>query len=201
MVKSRERTAFVLTEDLSLRKLFAFLLHLQHPLFPQQSSLQKFSKSATATSTSMSDNEETKGKGKKVSGVQSWSEHELLVYLLSAIEYTGQKIDFANAPAPVGRNSNGCAQKMAKVKKTLQPEIDAIKNGQVIEGSGDAAPAAKKAGGRKRKVKDDDDGAAENEGAKKRGRAKKKAESEPEPKEEPVVKDEPEAEADIDTEV
>ncbi|KAH7081542.1 hypothetical protein BKA63DRAFT_210953 [Paraphoma chrysanthemicola] len=179
----------------------AFLVHLQRSLFPQQSSPQKFSKRATATSTTRSENEDTKGKGKKGGGVQSWSEHELLVYLLSAIGYTGQKFDFANAPAPVGRNSNGCAQKMAKVKKALQPEIDTIKNGQVIEGSGDAAPTTKKAGGRKRKAKDDDDGAAENGGAKKRDRAKKKAESKTEPEEEPVVKDEPEVEADIDTEV
>ncbi|KAH8727967.1 hypothetical protein GQ44DRAFT_770026 [Phaeosphaeriaceae sp. PMI808] len=98
-----------------------------------------------------------KGKGRGGSG-GGWNEHEVLVYLLSAIEYSNAKIDYANAPAPAGRNPNGCSQKMNKIKIALRAEIDAIKNGGAAEPQTKDTP--KKAAGRKRKsaaVEDDSD--------------------------------------------
>jgi hypothetical protein len=72
---------------------------------------------------------------------------------------------------------------MGKIKKALQPEIEAIKNGELSPAAEDTL--AKKAGGRKRKNLEDD-----NEGTpKKRGRTKKNAVKE---ETESPVKDEPE---------
>ncbi|KAF1916185.1 hypothetical protein BDU57DRAFT_529301 [Ampelomyces quisqualis] len=124
---------------------------------------------------------------------KAWTEHEVLVYLLSAIDHHGTKIDFHSAPAPAGRNASGCSQKMGKIKKALQAEIDAIQNGGSIAASIEATP--KKTGGRKRKpAATGDDGEPT---PKKRGRAKKTATSEPEVKKEVSVKDEPEGESDL----
>ncbi|KZM22300.1 uncharacterized protein EKO05_0000186 [Ascochyta rabiei] len=100
---------------------------------------------------------------------KSWSDRELLVYILSVIEHSKVTINYANAPAPAGRNSSGCAQKMGKLKKALRKEIDAVKNGGL---AGDA-----KAKG-KRKA-DFEEGEVE-EKARKRGRARKIAEAESE---------------------
>jgi hypothetical protein len=134
-----------------------------------------------------------------------------LVYLLSAIEHSGTKIDFAvslntrtrfpilklthlqNAPAPVGRNANGCVQKMFKIKNALRAEIDAIKNGDPLAPAAETTP--KKAGVRNRKATADEDGLAT---SKKRGRAKKHAA--PEAESHVPVKDEPEDEFEIEME-
>jgi hypothetical protein len=101
-----------------------------------------------------------------------------------------------NAPAPAGRNTNGCAQKMIKIKNALRAEIDAVKKGEstAIAGGSDATP--KKTGGRKRKTAIDDD---REDTPKKRGRAKKNAV--PDVEMEVKVKNEPKGELDIEEEV
>ncbi|KAJ4329894.1 hypothetical protein N0V95_010131 [Ascochyta clinopodiicola] len=110
---------------------------------------------------------------------KSWSKDELarLVYVLSTIEYYDIKINYSNAPAPPGRNKSGCAQKMAKVKKALRADIDAIKNG---------GPASEAKGKRKRKADSD----LKVEKSRKRGRAgriiKEESETEEEDSEEEV---------------
>jgi hypothetical protein len=103
-----------------------------------------------------------------------------LVYLLSAIEFSGAKIDFmvctlATPESPSFSNAyisleRTCFQKMGRMRKALQSEIDAIKNGESVAAAVDTAP--KKAAGRKRKAPSDDDG---EEKPKKRGRTKKNA--------------------------
>lgn len=112
--------------------------------------------------------------------------------MLSAIEYSGLKIDYAvstahstllphhrhtndlqNAPTPAGRNASGCAQKIGKVKKALKNDIEALKAGLPV---GDV-----KAKGTKGKRKADDSG--EGEKPKKRGRPKKVVKSEPDDEE------------------
>ncbi|KAL5120919.1 hypothetical protein ACEQ8H_001107 [Pleosporales sp. CAS-2024a] len=75
----------------------------------------------------MSDMEAAKAKARG-GGSVSWTEHEVLVYLLSAIEHNNIKIDFAKTPAPFGRNASGCSQKISKIRTALRAEIDAIKN-------------------------------------------------------------------------
>lgn len=70
-----------------------------------------------------------------------------------------------------GRTVSGFTQKLTAVKKSLKPEIDAINAGQPIP---EAAVTPKKAAGRKRKAKSDDEN-GEIETPKKRGRAKKQA--------------------------
>jgi hypothetical protein len=98
-----------------------------------------------------------------------------------------------NSPAPVGRNANGCVQKMFKIKIALRAEIDAIKNGDPLAPAAEATP--KKAAGRKRKAATDEDGEVT---PKKRGRAKKNAA--PKAESEVPVKDEFEDECRVEIE-
>ncbi|KAF9696751.1 hypothetical protein EKO04_005590 [Ascochyta lentis] len=97
--------------------------------------------------------------------VGGWTEHELLVYILGAIEHSNAKIDFSNAPVPAGRNASGCVQKIGRVKNALRKEIDALE----VEKKG------------KRKVESEDDVEGEQKQikkAKKGGRAAKVVETE-----------------------
>ena len=74
-----------------------------------------------------------------------------LVYILTALEYSGFKLDFTvsllslatfayligtdptqHAPVPVGRNASGCAQRFGRLKKALQKDMDALKNGMPV---------------------------------------------------------------------
>jgi hypothetical protein len=104
-------------------------------------------------------------------------------------------IPFQNAPCPAGRNANGCAQKILKIKNALRAEIDAVKKGGSIATAGASYATPKKTGGRKRKTATDED----SEGTpKKRGRAKKNAD--PEMEAEVTVKNEPEGELSIEEE-
>jgi hypothetical protein len=96
---------------------------------------------------------------------------------------------------PTGRTASGFAQKLAALKKTLKPEIDAINSGQPVP---EVATSNKNGGGRKRKVKDDDAN-GEYEGPKKRGRAKKKFNTEVQ--EDVNVKDEPDSELEIEVKI
>ncbi|KAI8938765.1 hypothetical protein NX059_004631 [Plenodomus lindquistii] len=101
-----------------------------------------------------------------------WTEHEVLVYVLSGMEYSQFKIDYNNAPIPAGRNANGIRQKINKLLIALKPELDALKAGEplpTVEGT-----PKKTATPRKRKGKGDDMGDAD-ASPKKRGRAKKNA--------------------------
>jgi hypothetical protein len=83
---------------------------------------------------------------------------------------------------------------MGKIKKALQPEIDAIKNGDTLEAAMDTTP--KKGGGRKRKTPTTDENG---EGTpKKRGRPKKNAVKE---ENKTPVKNEPEDELDLSADV
>lgn len=130
-----------------------------------------------------------------------------IVYLLSAIDHHKVKIDFhvshtlahtdsgttlthcQSAPAPAGRNQSGCSQKMGKIKKALQAEIDAVQKSESTETSVEATP--KKAPARKRKS-----AAADENGEttpKKRSRPAKK-DAVPKVEEDVSVKDEPESE-------
>ncbi|KAF2819726.1 hypothetical protein CC86DRAFT_412652 [Ophiobolus disseminans] len=143
----------------------------------------------------MSDTENTKGKGRSGPGA-SWSDHEVLVYVLSAIEFSGVKVDYPNAPTPAGRNIRGCTQKISKVKIAYRTEIEAIKNGKPFEAAVEATPK-KAAGGRKRKAANGED--SEETPTKKGGRAKK--EKVVESDDEPTVKDEPEGEDAIEEEI
>ncbi|CAN9215463.1 unnamed protein product [Alternaria alternata] len=111
---------------------------------------------------------------------QSWTEHEVLVYLLSVIEAGNVQLDYNNAPVPAGRNVNGCRQKINKTKLALKPEIDALKAGSPIAAAittpTGGTPTKKAATPRKRKPKTDDEGNdAEITPKKGRGRPKKKA--------------------------
>ncbi|KAJ4312076.1 hypothetical protein N0V94_007641 [Neodidymelliopsis sp. IMI 364377] len=100
----------------------------------------------------------------------SWTDREVLVYLLSTIEYSNIKLDFINAPHPPGRNASGCAQKIGRVKKALKKEIEALKSGVPVSG------AEVEGGKRKRKAESgEEDGKA-----RKRGRARKVVEREEE---------------------
>ncbi|KAF1848512.1 uncharacterized protein K460DRAFT_250109, partial [Cucurbitaria berberidis CBS 394.84] len=109
-----------------------------------------------------------------------WTEHEVLVYLLSAMEHSSLKIDFATAPVPFGRNASGCMQKIGKMKTALRAEIDALKAGEPIPAA-EGTPK-KKATPRKRKAKGEDENGngSANGSPKKRGRAKKTAKVEEE---------------------
>jgi len=102
---------------------------------------------------------------------------------------------YQNAPAPAGRNASGCMQKIFKIKNAYRAEIDAIKNGESLEGVAESTPK-KAAGGRKRKAAKDEDG---EDTPKKRGRAKKNTAAEPES--EAVIKDEPEGEVEVEDQI
>ncbi|KAH7390590.1 hypothetical protein BKA66DRAFT_568530 [Pyrenochaeta sp. MPI-SDFR-AT-0127] len=125
----------------------------------------------------MSDNEGTlKGNGAKGSAA-GWTEHEVLVYLLSAIEHSNLKIDFAAAPVPFGRNANGCSQKFHRIKHALRSEIDALKSGEPFASSAEGTPK-KTATPRKRKLKGENELNENADGSpKKRGRPKKNAQA------------------------
>ncbi|KAB2104279.1 hypothetical protein AG0111_0g7840 [Alternaria gaisen] len=98
----------------------------------------------------MSDENTPKGASGKVQG---WTEHEVLVYLLSAMESANMQIDFNSAPVPAGRNA-----------------------GIPITAATEGALSKKPATPRKRKPKaDDEDNDAEITPKKGRGRPKKKA--------------------------
>ncbi|RYN19780.1 hypothetical protein AA0112_g10985 [Alternaria arborescens] len=119
---------------------------------------------------------------------QSWTEHEVLVYLLSVIEAGNVQLDYNNAPVPAGRNVNGCRQKMNKTKLALKPEIDALKAGSPIAAAvttpAGGTPTKKAATPRKRKPKTDDEGNTGEVTPKKgRGRPKKNKEPTPEAEE------------------
>lgn len=129
-----------------------------------------------------------------------------LVYLLSAIDHHKIKIDFhvshilahtdrgpvlthcQSAPTPAGRNQSGCSQKMGKIKKALQAEIDAVQKGKSIDTPVEATP--KKAPARKRKSAADDENGETT--PKKRGRPVKK-DAALKVEEDLSVKDEPES--------
>ncbi|KAL6710573.1 hypothetical protein ACN47E_008621 [Coniothyrium glycines] len=118
----------------------------------------------------MSDNDTGPKNGGIAKGTaQGWSDHELLVYLISAMEHSNWAPDFNNAPIPVGRNANGIRQKLTKVKHSLRPELDALKAGQPLAVTSEATPK-KTATPRKRKVKDEGETEAT---PTKRGRKKK----------------------------
>jgi hypothetical protein len=122
-----------------------------------------------------------------------------LVSLVNVIETSGVTLDFKvcstdalqptrlvsnnaqSAQYPVGRNANGFSQKFNVLKKTLRPEIDAIKAGVPFDGANTTLkktatpkkPAAPKSDTpRKRKASKSDDG-SEDAAPKKRGRPKK----------------------------
>ncbi|RYO48876.1 hypothetical protein AA0113_g9916 [Alternaria arborescens] len=119
---------------------------------------------------------------------QSWTEHEVLVYLLSVIEAGNVQLDYNNAPVPAGRNVNGCRQKMNKTKLALKPEIDALKAGSpiaaVVTTPAGGTPTKKAATPRKRKPKTDNEGNTGEVTPKKgRGRPKKNKEPAPEAEE------------------
>ncbi|CBY02220.1 hypothetical protein IAQ61_006806 [Plenodomus lingam] len=103
-----------------------------------------------------------------------WTEHEVLVYILSGMEHSKFKIDYSNAPIPVGRSADGIRQKINKLVLALKPEMDALKGGQSLPTTTTASESTprKKATPRKRKGKVED---ADNAGGspKKRGRPKK----------------------------
>ena len=86
------------------------------------------------------------------------------------------------APVPVGRNVNGCRQKINKLKAALKPEMDALKNGETLPAPAGGSMPKKTATPKKRKGKTDDEGNGDVEASpakKGRGRPKKKA-AEPE---------------------
>ncbi|CAN9467830.1 hypothetical protein J4E82_010733 [Alternaria postmessia] len=119
---------------------------------------------------------------------QSWTEHEVLVYLLSVIEAGNVQLDYNNAPVPAGRNVNGCRQKINKTKLALKPEIDALKAGSPIAAAvttpAGGTPTKKAATPLKRKPKTDDEGNTGEVTPKKgRGRPKKNKEPTPEAEE------------------
>ncbi|OAG16631.1 hypothetical protein CC77DRAFT_1098226 [Alternaria alternata] len=115
---------------------------------------------------------------------QSWTEHEVLVYLLSVIEAGNVQLDYNIAPVPAGRNVNGCRQKMNKTKLALKPEIDALKAGLPIAAAvttpAGGAPTKKAATPRKRKPKTDNEGNT-GEVTPKKGRSRPKKNKEPTP--------------------
>ncbi|KAF2853945.1 hypothetical protein T440DRAFT_496772 [Plenodomus tracheiphilus IPT5] len=118
-----------------------------------------------------------------------WTEHEVLVYVLSGMEHSHFKIDYNNAPIPAGRNANGIRQKINKMLIALKPELDALKAGQPLPTT-EATPK-KTPTPRKRKGKGDD--AGDGDGSpKKRGRPKKSVTPKDEVDEEdiPVKKEE-----------
>ncbi|RYN75598.1 hypothetical protein AA0117_g6297 [Alternaria alternata] len=119
---------------------------------------------------------------------QSWTEHEVLVYLLSVIEAGNVQLDYNNAPVPAGRNVNGCRQKINNTKLALKPEIDALKAGSPIAAAvttpAGGTPTKKAATPLKRKPKTDDEGNTGEVTPKKgRGRPKKNKEPTPEAEE------------------
>ncbi|CAN9312864.1 unnamed protein product [Alternaria alternata] len=119
---------------------------------------------------------------------QSWTEHEVLVYLLSVIEAGNVQLDYNIAPVPAGRNVNGCRQKINKTKLALKPEIDALKAGSPIAAAvttpAGGTPTKKAATPRKRKPKTDNEGNTGEVTPKKgRGRPKKNKEPTPEAEE------------------
>jgi hypothetical protein len=82
---------------------------------------------------------------------------------------------------------------MGKIKRALQPEIDAIKNGESLAEPVDTAP--KKTGGRKRKTPttdDDGEGTHKRRGRPKKNAIRKKDESTTKEENESTIKDEPE---------
>ncbi|KAJ4375078.1 hypothetical protein N0V83_002158 [Neocucurbitaria cava] len=141
----------------------------------------------------MSDNDN--GKAKPVVN-PTWTEHEMLVYIFSAMEHGNLKIDFNKAPVPAGRNASGCSQKFGRMVRGLRAEIDALQAGLPLPsttaaaaadgGSGQATPkkVGANAGGRKRKAKGEEDGSPK----KQRGRSKKNAVQVEENEEEHLVK-------------
>ncbi|KAH9861586.1 hypothetical protein J1614_011336 [Plenodomus biglobosus] len=101
-----------------------------------------------------------------------WTEHEFLVYVLSAMEHSQLKIDYNSAPIPVGRNANGIRQKFNKMLIALKPEMDALKAGEPLPNT-ESTPK-KTPTSRKRKTKSGD--AGDGDGSpKKRGHPKKSA--------------------------
>ncbi|CAN9200955.1 unnamed protein product [Alternaria alternata] len=119
---------------------------------------------------------------------QTWTEHEVLVYLLNVIEAGNVQLDYNIAPVPAGRNVNGCRQKINKTKLALKPEIDALKAGSPIAAAvttpAGGTPTKKAATPRKRKPKTDDEGNTGEVTPKKgRGRPKKNKEPTPEAEE------------------
>ncbi|KAH6840477.1 hypothetical protein B0T12DRAFT_400077 [Alternaria alternata] len=115
---------------------------------------------------------------------QSWTEHEVLVYLLNVIEAGNVQLDYNIAPVPAGRNVNGCRQKINKTKLALKPEIDALKAGSPIAAAvttpAGGTPTKKAATPRKRKPKTDDEGNT-GEVTPKKGRGRPKKNKEPTP--------------------
>jgi hypothetical protein len=108
-----------------------------------------------------------------------------------------------NAPAPAGRNANGCAQKMFKTKNALRAEIDAIKNGDPIEASAPAESTPKKAAStsktpRKHKGKADGEGDANATPSKRVRKQKGTAAEKIEDDDEPIIKPEIEDEDGVD---
>ncbi|KAF1931777.1 uncharacterized protein M421DRAFT_417532 [Didymella exigua CBS 183.55] len=103
-----------------------------------------------------------------------WNDHELLVYILTAMEYSNLKPDYNNAPVPAGRTGSGCAQKIMRLKKALRNEMDAIKNGSPVSNVKVRGSAAKSKGKRGA------DDVEEEQPLKKRGRGHPKKAAEPE---------------------
>ncbi|KAJ4383472.1 hypothetical protein N0V86_001521 [Didymella sp. IMI 355093] len=142
--------------------------------------------------------------------MSDWNDHELLVYILTAMEFSNVKPDYNNAPVPAGRTGSGCAQKIMKLKKALRGEMDALKNGSPVNDAkakgrtdGDGTPKAtpkKATTPRKRKGKSEGGAVEGGEGSptkKGRGRSKKAAAAPPAEDDEAVkneVKEEAEAE-------
>lgn len=73
---------------------------------------------------------------------------------------------------PIGRNASGCSQRVARLKKALKNDMDALRKGMPV------SDTKVKSGG-KRKAED-----GEGETPKKRGRGKKAVESDREVKQE-----------------
>lgn len=78
---------------------------------------------------------------------------------------------------PVGRNASGCAQRVARLKKSLKNDMDALKNGMPVSDIKVKNNDTKAKGKRKANH-------GEDEQPKKRGRPRKVIESEPEVKQE-----------------
>ncbi|KAF3045249.1 hypothetical protein E8E12_011049 [Didymella heteroderae] len=111
--------------------------------------------------------------------MSDWNDHDLLVYILTAMEYSNVKPDYNNAPVPAGRTGSGCAQKIMKLKKALRGEMDALKNGSPAHDTKAKGSTAKAKG--KRGAEDGEEEPPKKRG---RGRPKKAAEQEATPESE-----------------
>ncbi|CAO2654210.1 Nn.00g109430.m01.CDS01 [Neocucurbitaria sp. VM-36] len=117
----------------------------------------------------MSDNEANKaGAGK------GWTERQRLAYYFNLVEFSGAKLDYANAPRPDGKSVGACRIMVDRLGKSLKDELEALRSGQPST----VEEATPKKGGtpRKRKVKGKGDAGGGEEGngtPAKRGRKKK----------------------------